>query len=235
MTVPDATPASITSPTPYWSSRIMNTPERKSVTRFRAPKPTATPATPALASSGARLMSSTDSTVSAAVPMITNEATLRSTEPIASLRCRRRSALTSSPPSALVWPLVAWRFIRAMSCVIMRRTTARSTTAIAVISRICSAEPSQDCQLFSTQPAASAAVFWAWSTTAGSAAAIMDQDRSTAQPFPLRPAHRRGAGQPTTLTGATCATPSMFGSGRRPPGRDRSGIRGCKEACGKTL
>ena len=114
MTVPVATPASISSPTPYWSSRIMKTPDRKSVTRLRAPKPIATPATPALASSGARLIFRIGSTVSAAVPMITKEATLRSTEPIASLRCRRRSALTRKPPSPVTWRS-ALRFIRSMS------------------------------------------------------------------------------------------------------------------------
>ena len=51
-TVPIASPVSMTSPTPYWSSMIMKTPERKSLTRLCAPKPSATPATPADASSG---------------------------------------------------------------------------------------------------------------------------------------------------------------------------------------
>ena len=44
-----------TSPTPYWFSRIMNTPDRKSRTIVWAPKPIAIPAIPALASSGAML------------------------------------------------------------------------------------------------------------------------------------------------------------------------------------
>lgn len=83
ITSPDATPASIVSPTPYWSSRIMNTPERKSVTRLRAPKPIATPATPAEASSGARLIWNAESTIRAAVPRMMKLATERSTEPIA--------------------------------------------------------------------------------------------------------------------------------------------------------
>ena len=51
-TVPDASPRSTTSPTPYWSSKIMKMPERKSLTRLCAPKPSATPTTPALATSG---------------------------------------------------------------------------------------------------------------------------------------------------------------------------------------
>ncbi len=52
-TVPLASPRSTTSPTPYWSSTSMNMPDRKSRTRFCAPKATATPSTPAEASTGA--------------------------------------------------------------------------------------------------------------------------------------------------------------------------------------
>lgn len=152
MTVPVATPASISSPTPYWSSRIMKTPERKSVTRLRAPKPMATPATPALASSGARLIFRTESTVRAAVPMITKEATLRSTEPMASERCLRLSALTSSPPSAVPWAAAAVRFIRSMNLVMVRRITCRSTTAITMISTICRPDVSHVPQFSCTQP-----------------------------------------------------------------------------------
>ena len=51
-TVPVASPRSTTSPTPYWSSNIMNMPDRKSFTSFWAPKPRATPRTPALARIG---------------------------------------------------------------------------------------------------------------------------------------------------------------------------------------
>ncbi|CAG6393232.1 hypothetical protein SCOCK_20263 [Actinacidiphila cocklensis] len=167
-TVPDATPASMTSPTPYWSSRIMKTPDRKSVTRLRAPKPIATPATPALASSGARSIFSTDRTVSAAVPRMRNDATLLSTEPIASLRCLRRSALTSSPPSAVAAAASAPRFIRSISRLIVRRTTERSTIAITRISRICSPAFSQSAQLSSTQLPAWEAV---WETLSRGAAA----------------------------------------------------------------
>ena len=38
-TVPIASPVSMTSPTPYWSSMIMKMPDRKSLTRLCAPKP----------------------------------------------------------------------------------------------------------------------------------------------------------------------------------------------------
>ena len=51
-TVPMASPVSMTSPTPYWSSRIMKIPDRKSLTRLWAPKARATPPTLAEASSG---------------------------------------------------------------------------------------------------------------------------------------------------------------------------------------
>ena len=47
-TVPLASPTSTTSPTPYWSSKIMKMPDRKSLTRLCAPKPSATPRMPAL-------------------------------------------------------------------------------------------------------------------------------------------------------------------------------------------
>ena len=54
-TVPLASPTSTTSPTPYWSSKIMKMPDRKSLTRLCAPKPSATPRMPALAMIGAML------------------------------------------------------------------------------------------------------------------------------------------------------------------------------------
>src|SRR6266498_2108269 len=57
-TLPDTGPAvvwtSITSPTPNWFSSRMKNPDRVSLTRLWAPKPSATPATPALARNGAR-------------------------------------------------------------------------------------------------------------------------------------------------------------------------------------
>ena len=43
------------SPTPYWSSSSMNRPAIRSLTRLCAPKPSATPTMPALASSGAEV------------------------------------------------------------------------------------------------------------------------------------------------------------------------------------
>ena len=55
-TVPVASLTSITSPTPYWSSSIMNMPDRKSLTMFWAPKPTATPTSEVPAMNGARLI-----------------------------------------------------------------------------------------------------------------------------------------------------------------------------------
>ncbi|CAM5298230.1 hypothetical protein STENM223S_05680 [Streptomyces tendae] len=64
----------------------MKTPDRKSVTRLRAPKPIATPATPAEASSGARLIWKVPRTIRAAVPRMRKLATERRTEPMASDR-----------------------------------------------------------------------------------------------------------------------------------------------------
>ena len=52
-TVPEASPRSTSSPTPYWSSKIMKMPERKSLTSACEPKPMATPMIPALAMRGA--------------------------------------------------------------------------------------------------------------------------------------------------------------------------------------
>ncbi len=66
-TVPVASPTSITSPTPYWSSASMNRPERKSFTSAWEPKPRATPTTPAPAMSGARLMLTSERAVSTAM------------------------------------------------------------------------------------------------------------------------------------------------------------------------
>ena len=57
-------PTSMMSPTPYWSSTRMKIPARKSFTRLWAPKPSATPAMPAPAMSGPRLMPSSPRTVS---------------------------------------------------------------------------------------------------------------------------------------------------------------------------
>ena len=90
-TVPEISPRSTTSPTPYWSSRIMKIPDRKSFTRFCAPKPSATPTIPAPAMKGPSWKPiSPRMSISASTP-ITSEATLRSSEPTVSARCRRRS------------------------------------------------------------------------------------------------------------------------------------------------
>ena len=59
-------PKSMVSPMPYWSSMSMKMPERKSLTRAWAPKPKATPTTPADATSGATLTPSLSRMASAA-------------------------------------------------------------------------------------------------------------------------------------------------------------------------
>src|SRR4051794_21475758 len=97
-TVPDASPTSTTSPTPYWSSSIMNTPERKSFTTFWAPNPMATPRMPAEASTGARFTPSSARIIMNAVPYTTTDVIDLNTEPIVLARWARRS--DSSDPSA---------------------------------------------------------------------------------------------------------------------------------------
>ena len=88
------------SPTPYWSSSSMNRPAIRSLTRLCAPKPSATPTMPALASSGPRLKPNSPITSSAAMVNTTAVTKLRSTDPIASARCRRRSGM-NCPSSAV--------------------------------------------------------------------------------------------------------------------------------------
>jgi hypothetical protein len=77
----------------------MNRPAIRSFTRLCAPKPSATPTIPALASSGARLKPSSPMTSRIAMVKTTAVTKLRSTEPIASARCRRRSGM-NCPSSA---------------------------------------------------------------------------------------------------------------------------------------
>jgi hypothetical protein len=89
--VPLASPTSTMSPTPYWSSTRMKIPARKSFTRLWAPKPMATPARPAPAMSGPRLMPSSPRIVMRARPQITNDATERSTAPSVAARAADRS------------------------------------------------------------------------------------------------------------------------------------------------
>ena len=89
-TVPMASPRSTTSPTPYWSSKIMKTPERKSLTSDWAPKPSAMPMIPALAMIGAML---TPSWLRIIVPNIATSTpvmTLLSRSPMVLARCTRR-------------------------------------------------------------------------------------------------------------------------------------------------
>src|SRR5665647_81493 len=85
-TVPIASPVSMTSPTPYWSSRIMKMPLRKSLTRLCAPKPNATPTTPADARSGPSGRPNVDMTVSSARVKMTNVDVLLRTAPIVPAR-----------------------------------------------------------------------------------------------------------------------------------------------------
>ena len=90
-TVPVASPRSTTSPTPYWSSRIMNSPEMKSLTSVWAPKPSATPTIPAEAMSGAMSMPSSERIISEAIVKMIPVEVLLSTDAIVSSRCLRRS------------------------------------------------------------------------------------------------------------------------------------------------
>ena len=80
------------SPTPYWSSRVMKIPARKSRTRFCAPNASATPAIPAEASSGATSMPSSARISTAAMLTTRNELIDLSNEPMAMVRWARRSA-----------------------------------------------------------------------------------------------------------------------------------------------
>jgi hypothetical protein len=98
-TVPMASPVSITSPTPYWSSRIMKMPERKSLTRLWAPKPRATPPTPAEASTGPSGIPMIDMTVRTVTVATTNVTMLRRIEPIVRVRCRCRSWASPTAPA----------------------------------------------------------------------------------------------------------------------------------------
>ena len=90
-TVPIASPVSMTSPTPYWSSTIMKMPDRKSLTRLCAPNPSATPPTPAEASSGPSGRPSSPITVRIAIAEMANVDVLLRIAPIVAARCRCRS------------------------------------------------------------------------------------------------------------------------------------------------
>jgi hypothetical protein len=69
----------------------MNMPDRKSRTRFCAPKPTATPTMPAEARIGPRATPNTSSTMIAAIVSTITEIVERSTEPIVRARWVRRA------------------------------------------------------------------------------------------------------------------------------------------------
>ena len=104
-TVPTTVPVSMTSPTPYWSSTIMNSPERVSLTRLCAPKPMARPATPADASSGPRGIPNRSRIISSAVPMMMTLTVLLTIVAAVATRFSCRSlpypvALASTPPTA---------------------------------------------------------------------------------------------------------------------------------------
>ncbi len=85
-TVPEAGPASMTSPTPYWSSMSMKMPDKKSRTRFWAPNPTATPTIPAPAKSGPNWNPSSPNAIRTATVQMTNAATLPRSAPTVSAR-----------------------------------------------------------------------------------------------------------------------------------------------------
>ena len=89
--VPVASPTSTTSPTPYWSSKIMKSPERKSLTSDWAPKPSAMPMMPALAMIGAMLTPTSLSIMVAKTAISTIVITLFRTLPMVIARCARRA------------------------------------------------------------------------------------------------------------------------------------------------
>ncbi len=101
-TVPIASPRSISSPTPYWSSKIMKIPARKSLTRLCAPKPRASPRIPALATIGAMSTPTSARTMVVTTARITPVMRLLRRLPIALARCTRRVATATS--RGAVWP-----------------------------------------------------------------------------------------------------------------------------------
>ena len=128
-------PASITSPIPYWSSASMNTPARKSETRSCAPKPTASPMIPAPAISGARLIPNTPRIMNTAMVSTITLARLRSSVPRASARVARRFDVAVVRPRILSGGVFIWRTTRSIS----RFASHLTTSAITTTSRICSA------------------------------------------------------------------------------------------------
>ena len=76
-------------------------PDRKSFTSVCAPKPSATPMTPALASSGAMLTPSCPRMMSSARLTMLNVVMLRSSWAIASNRCSRRALMSTAVSSCV--------------------------------------------------------------------------------------------------------------------------------------
>jgi hypothetical protein len=81
----------MTSPTPYWSSTTTKMPARKSLIRFWAPKPRATPAIPAEARIGPSDTPISPRIITIAVVKTMTDTPLLRTEPSAWVRCIRRS------------------------------------------------------------------------------------------------------------------------------------------------
>ena len=134
-------PVSTRSPTPYWSSRIRKMPDKKSLTSVCAPKPSATPTMPALASSGPIGRPMTSRIISSATPMTTPVMTLRSTDAMVSARCLRRSDSSALSRSLLAGPLASTpgtvpSAARCATWRMRRCRTARIATASRTITRI---------------------------------------------------------------------------------------------------
>ena len=95
-TVPLMSSTVTMSPTPYWSSMIMQMPLKKSLTRLCAPKATAMPTTPAEAMAGITLMLIELSTVSTTTMMMSTSVIDLSTVPSVRARWAARFALMPS-------------------------------------------------------------------------------------------------------------------------------------------
>ena len=137
-TVPLARPTSTTSPTPYWSSKIIVMPARKSVITSLAPRPTATPTTETEARRGAIGISSTEMIISSPTVKITALVTDLSTEPMACVRCRERSVATRPEPCSSLPARVSatWAACRTTR-VIERATNLRSRKHASAMPMIC--------------------------------------------------------------------------------------------------
>jgi hypothetical protein len=143
-TVPVATPASMRSPTPYWSSTSMKMPERKSLTRLWAPKPRATPAMPAPAMSGPRATPSSPRIMMTAIVQMTVVAIERRTRPRVWARAAARRDIEPVVRRALgVWfrsvprvPLAPESTILLVRRLMLRRTSRLAMAATTTMSRM---------------------------------------------------------------------------------------------------